>query len=55
MRYHEFTGAGVAGGESEGESEGFDGLLAFLPHQFLDSDPPSASSLKVRVTPKQAG
>ena len=55
MRYHELTGAGVAGGEPEGEPEGFDELLAFLPRQFLDSDPSSASSLTVRVTPKQAG
>ena len=38
MGYHEFTGAGVAGGESEGESEGFDGLLAFLPHLLPDVD-----------------
>ena len=55
MGYHEFTGAGVAGGESEGESEGFDGLLAFLPHQFLDRSPLNTSSLTVCVTPKQAG
>ena len=38
MRYHELTGAGVAGGEPEGEPEGFDGLLAFLPHSLPDVD-----------------
>ena len=55
MGYHEFTGAGVAGGESEGESEGFDGLLAFPPLQFHDSEPSNASSLTVHITPNQAG
>ena len=58
MRYHELTGAGIAGGslgESEGESEGFDGLLAPPPRRFLASEPPNASSPTVHITLNQAG
>ena len=46
---------GRSWGESEGESEGFDGLLAFSPLQFHDSEPSNASSLTVHITPNQAG
>ena len=55
MGYHEFTGAGVAGGSLRGSLRGLTDSSLSPPHQFLDRSPLNTSSLTVRATPKQAG